>query len=80
MGDDWGFLTPAGMEILWEKQIPNSGSINFAGGGGPWSAFVPANTRIWERTTCPPADFMLNKHIHEIRFPESYEENYESLH
>lgn len=35
----------------------------------------PSKHRIWERTTCAPVDFMLDKHIHEIRLPESHEEN-----
>lgn len=77
MGDDWGFLALARMEVLWEQQIPNAGSINSAGG---CSVFIPADTQMQERMPCPPVDFMLDKHIHKIRFPESYDENYESLH
>lgn len=43
MGDDWSFPAPAWMEMLWEQQIPNAGSINFAGGHSLWSVFIPAD-------------------------------------
>lgn len=58
----WGFLAPAGMEMLWEQQIPNAGSINFTSGRGLWSVPIPVDTWTRERMLCPPADFMLNIH------------------
>lgn len=58
----WGFLAPAGMEMLWEQQIPNAGSINFASGLGLWSVPILVDTWTQERMLCPRADFMLNIH------------------
>lgn len=73
----WLFLNPARMGCCGKGRSQIQVQLIFA---SPWNTFILANTQIWERTTCPPADFMLNKHIHEIRFPANYEENYESLH
>lgn len=75
-----GWLAPARMEMLWEQQIPNAGSTNSASGLSLQSAFIPVDTQTQERMPRPPADFMPHKHIHKIRLPERYDENYESLH
>lgn len=41
---------------------------------------APPPLRRQERTPRLPVGVMLNKHIHEIRFPESCDKYYESLH
>lgn len=79
MGDDWSFPAPAWMEMLWEQQIQMLVQLTLlVDTASGVSSSRQTGTR--ERMPCPPADLMLNKHIHKISFPDSFDESYESLH